>query len=117
MLLRVVVLVSVSALALALAACEAVGGAMATSVAEQAAMIAATQVSMATTQAIDQLETASTQMSTQAQAGQAPVFPKLPPVGKGTMVIFTPKFIIIQKDGRRFIIPRDQYDNDSDQSQ
>ncbi len=71
---------------------------------------------MATTQAIDELETASTQMSTEIQTGQSPVFSKLPAVGKGTMVIFTPKFIIIQKDGRRFIIPRDQYE-DEDQSQ
>jgi hypothetical protein len=117
MLLRAIVMVLVAALALALAACTAVGGAMATSVAEQAAMIAATQVSMATTQAIDQLETASTQMSAPAQGGQMPLLPRLPPVGKGTMVIFTPKLIIIQKNGKRIIIPRNQYeDDDADQS-
>jgi type II secretory pathway pseudopilin PulG len=116
MLVRVIVMVSVSALALALAACAAVGESMAASAAEQAALIAATQVSMATTQAIDELETASTQMSTQVQAGQSPALPKLPPVGKGTVVIFTPKFIIIQKDGQRFVIPRDPYqDDDADQ--
>jgi len=116
MLLRAAVMVLMVAMSLALAACAAAGGAVAATYAQEAAMIAATQVSMATTQAIDELETASTQMSTSQPAGQTSLFPKLPPVGKGTMVIFTPKFIIVQKDGRRFVIPRDQYD-DADQSQ
>src|SRR5580704_12065117 len=116
MLVRVIVMVSVSALALALAACAAAGESMAASAAEEAAVIAATQVSMATTQAIDHLEAASTQMSTQTPATQSLSLPKLPPIGKGTVVIFTPKLIIIQKDGKRFVIPRDPYqDDDADQ--
>jgi hypothetical protein len=123
MLFRVMVMVSIAALALSLAACAETGTALAAAAAEQAAMIAATQATIATTQAIDQLEAASTQMSTQGQiqAGKSlgmSNMPHLPPVGKGTMIIFTPTMMIIQKDGKRLVIPRQQYYNDNtDQSQ
>jgi hypothetical protein len=117
MLVRVAVLVLVSALALAMAACAETGSAMAAGVAEQAAMIAATQAAIASTQAIDQLEQASTQMSTGAQTTPPANLPKLPPIGKGTFVIVTPKLIIYQKNGVRYYIPRDQYYDDGDQSQ
>lgn len=113
MLFRALVFVLLAAVALALAACAETGEAMAAGVAEQAAMVAATQATIATTQAIDQLSAASTQMSSQAQSGQFHL-PQLPPIGKGTVVIVTPKFIILQKDGKRFIMPRDTYyDEDS----
>jgi hypothetical protein len=78
-------------------------------------MIAATQASIATTQAIEALEGASTQMSSAATLPSA--LPQLPPVGKGTMIIFTPRFIIIQKDGKRLIVPRPQYDDDDNTNQ
>lgn len=121
MLFRVVALVLVAALALALAACAETGEAMVASAAEQAAVIAATQATIATTQAIDELEAASTQMSaetqTQAQSGKLPRLPHLPPIRKGTLIIFTPNMMIIQKNGKRLIIPRQQYYDDSaDQS-
>jgi hypothetical protein len=112
MLFRAVVTVLVAALALALAACAETGEAMAAGYAEQAATIAATQASMATTQAINDLETASTQMSTQAQAGQTLTLPKLPPVGKGRLVIVTKDLVIIQQNGQRTIIRRPRYDDD-----
>jgi hypothetical protein len=111
MLIRSVVLVSVVALALALAACAEMAESMAASAAASAAEIAATQAEMATTQAIDQLQVAASQMSQRAQAGQNPfALPNLPPIHKGTMVLVLPNAIVIQKDGHRWIFPRSQLD-------
>jgi len=110
MVVRLVVLVSVAALALALAACAETGGALATIAAEQAAEIAATQAEMATTQAIDQLQTATSRMSREIQSGQAFQLPNLPPVHKGTVVISYPNFTMIQVKGHRYIIMRPSYD-------
>ena len=111
MLIRLVVLVSVAALGLALAACAEMAEGMAASAAAQAAQIAATQAEIATTQAINQLQVASSQMSERVRAGQSPIpLPNLPPVHKGTMVLVLPNAIVIQKDGRRYIFPRSQLD-------
>ena len=110
MLIRLVLLVSVAALGLALAACAEMAEGMAASAAAQAAQIAATQAEIATTQAIDQLQAASTQMSREIQSGQAFNLPNLPPIHKGTMVLVLPTAIVIQKDGHRYIFPRSQLD-------
>jgi hypothetical protein len=116
MLFRLVVMLSVAALALALAACAETGGAIAASMAEQAAMIAATRATIATTEAIGELETASTQMSAQGgQANQLRGLPKLPPVGKGKMIIFTPDLMILQNNGVRLIVPRENYEKEEQQ--
>jgi hypothetical protein len=110
---RLFVLIAASAAALALAACAETGGAMAASAAEQAAVIAATQATIATTQAIDQLETASTRMSIRGpQPYAVRGLPKLPPVRKGRLVIFTPDFIIVQRHGKRIIVRRENYVKD-----
>ncbi len=113
MLLRMFVVVFVAALALVLAACAETGGAVASALAaqaaEQAAAIAATQAEMATTQAIDQLEAAATQTSAQLQA-TGKILPST--VNKGTFVIDTPQAIIFQKDGKRYIMMKPQYEWD-----
>jgi hypothetical protein len=111
MLIRLVVLVSVAALSLALAACAEMAESMAASAAAQAAQIAATQAEMATTQAINQLQVASSQMSQRIQSGQSPIeIPNLPPIHKGTIVLVLPNAIVIQKDGQRYIFTRSQED-------
>lgn len=113
MLFRVMVLLTLSAVALALAACAETGSALAASVAEEAATIAATRAAMATTQAIDDLETASTQTSAPTLVGgQVRNIPHLPAVNKGSIVIVTHDLIIIQKDGKRIVVPRQRYDDD-----
>ena len=110
MVVRLVVLVSVVALGLALAACAETGGALASMAAAQAAEIAATQAEMATTEAIQQLQTASSRMSREAQSGQAFQLPPLPPIHKGTVVISYPNCTIIQFKGHRYIFLRPSYD-------
>jgi hypothetical protein len=110
MVVRLVVLVSVAALGLVLAACAETTGAMASMAAAQAAEIAATQAEMATTQAIEQLQTASSRMSREVESGQAFQLPNLPPIHKGTVVISYPNFTMIQVKGHRYIIMRPQYD-------
>jgi hypothetical protein len=111
MLIRLVVLVSVAALGLALAACAEMAEGMAASAAAQAAQIAATQAEMATTQAINQLEVASSQMSRRIQSGQPLIaLPNLPPIHKGTMILVLPDAIVIQKDNHRYIFPRTPQD-------
>ena len=109
MLLRMLVVVSVLALALVLAACAETGGALASAAAAQAAEIAATQAEIATTQAIDQLEAAATRTSAQMQA-TGKILPTV--VHKGTYVIDTPQAIILQKNGHRYIMIKPQYEWD-----
>jgi hypothetical protein len=108
MLFRWAVMLSLAVLGLSLAACAEMGEAMAASVAEQAAEVAATQVAIATTQTVDKLEAAASQMSDQVENGtMQPVnLPSLPPVGKGTLIIYSPKVVIIQTNGKRYILLR-----------
>jgi len=115
MLIRLVVMLSVAAVGLALAACAETAELMAANAAEQAAMIAATQATIATTQAIQQLEASSTQMSSHGQvsSGHGVNLP-LPPVNKGTFILFTPQYMIIQKDGKRLIVQRENYQDEDD---
>ena len=112
MLIRLVVMVSVAAAGLALAACAETGSALATYAAEQAAQIAATEAVAATTQEIEQLQAATSRMSQQVKAGTFQL-PFLPPVHKGTMVLVLPNAIIIQKNGHRYVFPRSQLDVES----
>ncbi len=116
MLIRCIVMVSLAAMGLSLAACAEMGEAMAASAAEQAAAIAATQAATATTQAVTQLETAATQMS-EASAAQPVNLPNLPPVGKGNLIIYTPKFVIIQSNGRRYIFMKNNWPAGDDANQ
>jgi hypothetical protein len=115
MLIRLVVMLSVVAAGLALAACAETAELMAAHAAEEAAVIAATQATIATTQAIKQLEASSTQMSGNGQvvSGHGMNLP-LPPVNKGTFILFTPQYMIIQKDGKRLIVPRENYQQEED---
>jgi hypothetical protein len=107
-----VVLVAVAATALALAACAQEEAAMAGSVAAEAAEVAATQAAIATTQAIQKLENSTTRMASASPryvSGPRALPSLLPKTHKGNMVIITPDFVIVQKDGRRLIVPRDRY--------
>jgi hypothetical protein len=108
MLVRLIVMVSVTAAALSLAACAEMGEAMAASAAQQAAEIAATQAEIATTQALTQLQAATSQMATQAANGHLSL-PSLPKAHKGTLIIFLPNAMIIQKNGHRYVFPRENY--------
>jgi hypothetical protein len=111
-----VVMLSIAAMGLALAACAETGGALATAAAADAAAIAATQAAIATTQAIADLESASTQMSSGQANANVSSLPQLPPVGKGTLIVDTPTALIIQHDGQRYIFvkrpPEDNGDAD-----
>jgi hypothetical protein len=111
MLFRWIIMLAIAGTGLALAACAEMGEAMAASMAEQAAQIAATQAVIATTQTVDQLETASTQMSS---PGSAIAVPFLPDVNKGTIVIDTPTLYIIQVNGHRVIYVKPQHTDDDD---
>jgi hypothetical protein len=119
MLLRMAVMLSIAAMGLALAACAETSGALATAATADAAAIAATQAAIATTQAIADLEAATTQMS--SGRGNATTtaswLPKLPSVGKGTLIINTPTAVIIQKNGKRYIFlkPPPEDNGDADQ--
>jgi uncharacterized FAD-dependent dehydrogenase len=84
------------------------GEAMAASAAEQAATIAATQAAVATTQAIEDLQTASTQMSSPNHSFSISL-PHLPSVKKGNLIMFLPNYVIIQHNGHRYIFPRTNY--------
>jgi hypothetical protein len=118
MLLRWVMMLALACSGLALAACAEMGEAMAASAAEQAAAIAATQAAIATTQAIDQLETASTQISQQIASGVAQPFnfPNMGPVNKGTVVSDTPGAFIVQVNGKRIIFLKPPPPADDDES-
>ena len=113
MLVRLIVMVSVTAAALSLAACAEMGEAMAASAAQQAAEIAATQAEIATTQALTQLQAATSQMATQAANGRLSL-PSLPKAHKGTFIIYLPHAMIIQKNGRRYVFARDDYTDEDD---
>jgi hypothetical protein len=108
MLFRLVVLVSVMATALALAACAEQGEAMAAGMAAEAAEIAATQAAIATTEAIKTVAESTTRVSTaQRVGGPKGLLQSLPPVHKGTMIIFTPDLMILQKNGKRLVVHRE----------
>jgi hypothetical protein len=113
MLVRLIVMVAVTAAALALAACAEMGEAMAVSAAEQAAAIAATQAEIATTQTLTQLQAATSQMATQAANGHLSL-PSLPKAHKGTYIIYLPHAMIIQKNGHRYVFARDNYVDEDD---
>jgi hypothetical protein len=116
MLFRLVVMVSVAATALALAACAEQGEAMAAGMAAQAAEIAATQATIATTQAIHDLAASTTRMASGARVGGPRGLPfPLPPVRKGTIMIFTPELIILQKNGKRLIVHRENLQAEDNQ--
>lgn len=102
-----VLILSVAALGLVLAACAQAGGAMASAEAAEAASIAATQAAIATTQAIDQLEAATTQESSVQLQPQGKVV--LPPIGKGNYVIDTPQMTIVQQNGKRYVYLKPQW--------
>jgi shikimate kinase len=106
------VVLVVAALALVLAACAETGSAMASAAAAQAAEIAATQAEIATTQAIDQLEAASTQSSSIQLQAQGKILPLPNVVNQGTVIIDTPQAIVLQKNGKRYIVLKPQYEWD-----
>jgi nitrous oxide reductase len=120
MLLRTVVMLSIAAMGLALAACAETGGALATAATADAAAVAATQAAIATTQAIADLEAASTQMSSSGHAGAttaASLLPTLPSVRKGTLIVNMPNAVIIQKNGKRYIFLKPVPENNGDTDQ
>jgi poly(3-hydroxybutyrate) depolymerase len=110
MLFRMLLILSVAALGLVLAACAETGSAMASAMATEAAEVAATQAAIATTQAIDQLEAAATQSSVVQLQATGKIVPMLPSSGgQGNLIIDTPQMTIIQQNGKRYIIVKPQY--------
>jgi len=104
MLIRSIILLAISAGALALAACASAGGAIAGAEAAQAAQIAASQAAIVTTQALTDLAIATSQMAD--AVGNAVTHPPLPDFGKPSkvnLIIDTPTATIVDKDGHRTI--------------